>query len=131
MSSGLLAMRSDTGMTPDPATQQTFYSNFKIRPFVERMPAQRFSIDTKDFSVTKASDGSMHASNLLPALRSRWPGATDDTSIVIQQDFALVHIATDDATFAEASAVSTCNVREVLEVALIQNEYCRQLNEDF
>ncbi|KAE9024259.1 hypothetical protein PR003_g6258 [Phytophthora rubi] len=65
---------------------------------------------TKDVSVTKTNYRSMLIANLLPALRPRWPSATDGNPIGIQQDNAPAHIAADDAAFAEAAATSRCNV---------------------
>ncbi|KAG3182273.1 hypothetical protein PC128_g14738 [Phytophthora cactorum] len=51
----------------------------------------------------------MLIANLLPALHARWP--RNDTTIVVQQDNAPAHIASDDAVFTEAVAAAGRNIR--------------------
>ncbi|KAG3118406.1 hypothetical protein PI124_g3240 [Phytophthora idaei] len=100
----------------DPATQQFFDGKLGIWPFVEHVPAQRSSarrpagtIITKEISATKNTYRSMLIANLLPALHARWP--RNDTTIVVQQDNAPAHIASDDAVFTKAVAAAGRNIR--------------------
>ncbi|POM71522.1 Transposase [Phytophthora palmivora] len=79
-----------------PITEQVFDGRLGIGSFVEVVHAQ-----PNYYSVL--------LSNQLPALRSRWPGATSDTPISIQQDNAPAHIPVDDAEYAEATAASERN----------------------
>ncbi|KAE8886581.1 hypothetical protein PF005_g8050 [Phytophthora fragariae] len=103
----------------DPATQQFFDGKLGIWPFVEHVPAQRSSarrpagtIITKDISVTKTSYRAMLIAKLLPALCEHWPEDTDGRPIVVQQDNAPAHIASEDQVFADA--VAACGRRVVL-----------------
>lgn len=62
--------------------------------------------------MTKTSYRAMLIAKLLPALCEHWPEDTDDRPIVVQQDNAPAHIASEDQVFADA--VAACGRRVVL-----------------
>ncbi|GMF21655.1 unnamed protein product [Phytophthora fragariaefolia] len=60
--------------------------------------------------VNKSTYREMLVERVLPAIGTKWPGATSGERIVIQQDNAPPHIAPNDAALRAAVTASGCNV---------------------
>ncbi|GMF16485.1 unnamed protein product [Phytophthora fragariaefolia] len=93
----------------DTVTQKYFDRKLGVWVFVEKVPAQRPSrrrpagtLETKEVSVTKATYRDMFISRVVPAIKARWPNASE--AVVIQQDNAPAHTKPDDPQFNDAAA---------------------------
>ncbi|KAE8984945.1 hypothetical protein PF010_g14980 [Phytophthora fragariae] len=100
----------------DPRTGAFFDGKIGLWAFLTHEPAQRSSrnrpagtLVPNEQSVNKSTYREMLVERVLPAIRTKWPGATSGERIVIQQDNAPPHISSDDAALRAAVTASGCN----------------------
>ncbi len=93
----------------------TFDGKLGMFPFVERVPAQRASVNrprgtiiTRTVPVIKDRYRQFMIEKVLPAIRDKWPDRK--RNIVIQQDGASSHIEDDDADFVAAATEGLWNI---------------------
>jgi hypothetical protein len=102
--------------------QCTFDGKIGIWPFIERVRAQRDSInrqagtwETKPVSVTAERYRNYLLHKVLPAIKARWPDR--ERNVTIQQDGASSHIRQNDPAFVEVATAGNWDIKLLTQPA--------------